>query len=1161
MLPPTDIVGLVSSIIQIVVFSKDILDRIKQYKDVVKEFPPYLEDVGRELPLIVATFERIRIQTEQGDLPESTKTAVAGVLTGCETQIGLLQKTINKVIPQDLSKPQRFWKAAQSKWYDKEINEILKKLRRSYAPLQLHLSAVGAIGAGPKPLQLPLPAPPKPAMHIPFERDPGFIGREDILAQIDGRIKDRGKVALAGIGGVGKSQIAIEYCFRFQEKNPGCWVFWVHAANAARVEQAYKDIAKAAALPDWNDPKMNVFDLVFQWFTDPDRSSKWLIVLDNADDAETFSTTLHLSTSQHGSIAKTLAQYIPWNGSLLVTTRDRQVGQRLTGREPVITVERLLLGETKTLLKSKIHDPTAWDDSSASKLLELLDCLPLAVTQAAAFISENEMTVAAYTRRLEKAESEMQRYLSEELADTRRDTHSQNSVMRTWKISFDQILQQSPRAAEILSLMAVLDRQGISASLLRREDESLDFDLAIGKLKAFSLISSNPDNSLFSLHRLVQIATRRWLEIQQKLAIHQLQAVKIIGRAVTQNFIAHPSMNTELIAQAEAVYNFQGQRLTDDDPFCHAIITLYLTNSRVEQRRYADALQLAKECLSTIHHYGSRHNVNHHVLYLHHILATAYVDNGHSREAGPKILGLLKADKRMFGSESLFTLKSIYYLGQFYFQQGQYRKTELLLVQRLRAQMKILEDDNVDTLSSMALLAETYLNQGQYNKAEKLFIQVLETGRRFLGSDALDTLDNILFLGVIYHHHHAQYNKAREAALHAFQCLKSVLGMEHPVTLGSLDQLALTYLELNQLEKERVLLIYVLENLKRHTGAKDPGVSIYMLNLAQMYLSQGQLEKAKMISSRALEAQREALGTTHPSTLFNMGNIADILYRSSHKPQAYILMAKAMEISDHVLGTDHESSKLLGNIIRQWDNETVSEAANINSAVRCRACSDPTPRSAPSTAGSGAAETDWGCDDLESVFAEDLPSTVHHKTPESEDKDVKAAPRAIDMSVIELMAFFRANASAYIIDELIDWIINEGRAEEIRAGIGIMTSTGSSVSALSLDQFIDHIIMEERAQLKDDYQKIIDEVVAEASTLSISDFIDRLLREARAEEGDDQDVIGQILAEADAVPLDQFIDSLEMDESWADEMRYNENTESAVAVITGLLEGLEDLRI
>ncbi|EMT62952.1 hypothetical protein FOC4_g10013144 [Fusarium odoratissimum] len=137
--------------------------------------------------------------------------------------------------------------------YGRELIEELKKIRNTEE------DAVSVVAA----CFLRERNGPKPSIMIPFERDSAFVGREDIIAKIiekheQAAADHHSRVALVGLGGVGKSQIAIEYAYRVRKSVPQTWVFWVYAANAARFEQAYRDIANKAEIPGYEDLKADI---------------------------------------------------------------------------------------------------------------------------------------------------------------------------------------------------------------------------------------------------------------------------------------------------------------------------------------------------------------------------------------------------------------------------------------------------------------------------------------------------------------------------------------------------------------------------------------------------------------------------------------------------------------------------------------------------------------------------------------------------------------------------------------------------------------------------------------------------------------------------------------------------------------------------------------
>lgn len=149
-----------------------------------------------------------------------------------------------------------------------------------------------------------------------------------------------------------KSQIAIEYCYRWHNQHPQGHVFWTHASNQARLDQAYKGIAKKLRLPGCNDPETDIFEIVFEWLCDEDHGP-WLLVLDNADDIETFSNPMSNALLVKGRSPTPLLKFLPRspNGSMIITTRDKRIGDRLADRAKTITVPLMMSQEADNLLR------------------------------------------------------------------------------------------------------------------------------------------------------------------------------------------------------------------------------------------------------------------------------------------------------------------------------------------------------------------------------------------------------------------------------------------------------------------------------------------------------------------------------------------------------------------------------------------------------------------------------------------------------------------------------------------------------------------------------------------------------------------------------------------------------------------------------------------
>ncbi|KAF2843949.1 hypothetical protein T440DRAFT_494281 [Plenodomus tracheiphilus IPT5] len=343
---------------------------------------------------------------------------------------------------------------------------------------------------------------PLPLSTVPFAPDPDFVNRPQIAARVRDKCAGLGaRAALVGLGGVGKSQLAIQYAHSIRDASPQTCVFWVHASTRARVEEAYRDIADRLDLPGKNDPKANVLRLVSDWLRD-EANGQWVMVLDNVDDVETFSPSQKKQRDKADADAQTpLATYLPQsrNGAVLVTSRSKDAAARLAGGynriKEVLAMDE---GEGLQLLRNKVQDPPL-DKESSGELLRALDCIPLAITQAAAYINQRaRMTVAGYLGKFWKNNKKRESLLNWDADELRRDTSASN-------------LQDQPSAAELLSLMSFFNPQGIPESTLRRYSRDAAELAAAEDEKTLTAVSMTVDRDVCEMHALVQFCTRVWL--------------------------------------------------------------------------------------------------------------------------------------------------------------------------------------------------------------------------------------------------------------------------------------------------------------------------------------------------------------------------------------------------------------------------------------------------------------------------------------------------------------------------------------------------------------------------------------------------------------------------------------------------------------------------
>ncbi|CAN9091742.1 unnamed protein product [Alternaria alternata] len=271
--------------------------------------------------------------------------------------------------------------------------------------------------------------PPPPSIVTPFARDADFVERGTTLDQLQQRcaVPDA-RAALVGLGGVGKSQLAVEYAYRTRERSPETWVFWVHASNAARFEQSFRDIADRAKIAGRRDPQANIYKLVHGWLCDCKQG--WLLVLDNLDDARFL---LDNPATQSKTVSQPLREYLPHceRGSILVTTRNKEAALKLVEQRDIVFVEPMDKTQALALFEKKLE--AQGDNSDVAELATELEYMPLAIVQAAAYISQSapRCSVAKYLEQFRRSDSEKTSLLNHEAGQLRRDREAKNSIIIT----------------------------------------------------------------------------------------------------------------------------------------------------------------------------------------------------------------------------------------------------------------------------------------------------------------------------------------------------------------------------------------------------------------------------------------------------------------------------------------------------------------------------------------------------------------------------------------------------------------------------------------------------------------------------------------------------------------------------------------------------------
>ncbi|KAM0688913.1 hypothetical protein Q7P36_010989 [Cladosporium allicinum] len=807
--------------------------------------------------------------------------------------------------------------------------------------------------------------PPTPLSTIlPFDRDPDYVERGSLLEDIGAKLsRAPARVALVGLGGVGKTQLAIEYAHQLRLQSPETWLLWLYASNEARFEQSVRGVLDQLRVRGRKDPKANVFQLLRNRLCDATKGP-WLVILDNADDVRVLLGSPSVNDQVDRSVADALPtearlDYIPkcGHGKVLVTSRSKEAAEELVYSRDVIAVEPMKEEQALQLLRKKLD--TWYTEQHALRLAQELDYMPLALAQAAAYICQRDgrCSIEQYLDKIGEYDKPGTSILDVEERDPRRDRGASNSIMLTWQISFNHICEVRRSAADLLSLMSFFDRQAIPEALLQgrgsgqaedggeipamdsEDSERGGEDAGTGRssehnaedpankaeehekdivvLRDYSLISLTSDRTVFEMHRLVQVATKKWLRAAKDFDRWASQFISNLEQAFPSSDIGNWDVCQSLLPHTMGVFDIQVA-----DPMSslqQASLLLRSGEYALEVGVYNDAERMAKRSLEARRDVlGEGHPDT---LTSMGNLASTYLRQGRWEEAEKLGVEVLQKRKEVLGAGHPSTLMSMGNLASTYSEQGRWEEAEKVQVEVVEKRKEVLGEGHPSTLRSMGNLAITYSRQGRWEEAEKLEVEVVEKMKEVLGKGHPDTLMSMDNLAGTYMQQ-GWWKEAEKVQVEVLAKTKEVLGEGHPSTLRSMGNLASTYSRQGRWEEAEKLEVEVVEKMKEVLGEGHPSTLTSMGNLASTYSRQGWWEEAEKLEVEVVEKMKEVLGEGHPDTLMSMGNLASTYSEQGRWEEAEELEVEVVEKRKEVLGEGHPSTlRSMGNLASTYSRQ------------------------------------------------------------------------------------------------------------------------------------------------------------------------------------------------------------------------------------------------
>ena len=349
---------------------------------------------------------------------------------------------------------------------------------------------------------------------VPIARNPNFTGREELLRQVEQQLDSNrllAVVALEGMGGIGKSQAALEYSYRNSQRYQ--LIAWIRAERPETLAADYCAIGAPLGLPETPDQQHRI-ETVRSWL---ERNERWLLIFDNATEPAALRAFLPRSHSGH----------------VLVTSRHTS----WRGLAASIEVEVLAPQDAAAFLSARTGEE---DEAAARELCEELGGLPLALEDAAAYMESTGRTIASYLSHLRNHRPRLL------FGEPGRGRISGN-LGTVWELSFRQVEREEPSASELLKLTAFLAPDDVPLDLFRAGTkhlpvelgkavgDELAFDAAIAALRRYSLVRVEGDS--LAIHRLIQLAARERLSGEER-ARWTLSSLRMVETAYPRAALA-----------------------------------------------------------------------------------------------------------------------------------------------------------------------------------------------------------------------------------------------------------------------------------------------------------------------------------------------------------------------------------------------------------------------------------------------------------------------------------------------------------------------------------------------------------------------------------------------------------------------------------------------
>jgi tetratricopeptide (TPR) repeat protein len=691
---------------------------------------------------------------------------------------------------------------------------------------------------------------------VPHPRNPYFMGRRSEMAALHKALRHGGRAGItqmqgiSGLGGVGKTQTAVHYCYDHQTDYAA--ILWFSAESPEALAADVVGAARELALPEARDQEQTVVVGAFQrWLR---THQGWLVVLDNVDTPE---------------MATACRDLLPTDaiGSVLVTSRLEDLTE--VGIAAPLGIRTLPAADALRFFRERTrrHRLAAPEKKAAQELAKVLGYLPLALEQAAAYISVNKCNFSTY---LKAFSQEGAKVLA--LSGVKAGIYP-HTVATTWTMSLDRVARECPVAVALLKLCSQLAPEAIPMALVRKggakmgaaiarflEDQgALGPDALLAPLVHYSLVNRNNNKDVFSMHRLVQAVTRASLGGEPE----RRQWAEAAVQALTAAFPDVTSVETW--AECE---------------LCLPHVLACLTGAGTCDLRTPESASLLNK-------------------------AGYYLDNrARFDEAEEVYQQTLAIREAQLGPKHPDVAHSLNNLAVLHYNQGRFAEAEPLLRRALSIMEEHFEPEHQEVAYGLSNLAAVLQAQGKLSEVTALYLRAMHILENKFGQASLELVDSLNNLALLYKEM-GRHREAEDMLRRALAIDEEQQGANALAVAEDLNNLAMVCQEQDKLTEAEPLYQRALAIRTAVHEAKHPDIAQSLNNIGTLLYRQGRSSEAEPLLRRALDIRESVLGGMHPDVAQSLTNYAELLRGKGSHTEAEGLFRRALAISENGLGPDH----------------------------------------------------------------------------------------------------------------------------------------------------------------------------------------------------------------------------------------------------------------